>query len=83
MEHYDVEEVGKELGSGAYGAVVEIKSPDGTIVAGKKLHDIFFESGNDPAHARSMKERFKQECVRLENVIGCVYDFAWFYDIVI
>ena len=64
MEHYDIEETEKVLGSGAYGEVLEMKSPDGTIVAGKKLHNIFFESGNDPIHVRSMKERFEQECVR-------------------
>ena len=67
LRHYnlpDVMETGRVLGKGAYGKVLEMKLPDGTMVAGKKLHDTFFESGNDPTHARSLKERFEQECVR-------------------
>ena len=59
----DVEETGKVLGRGAYGEVIELKL-HGTRVAGKKIHNIFFESGIDPAHARSLKEQFEQECVR-------------------
>lgn len=59
----DVEVTGKVLGRGAYGEVIELKL-HGARVAGKKIHKIFFESGNDPAHARSLKEQFEQECVR-------------------
>ena len=60
----DVEETGRVLGKGAYGEVVELKLPDGTIAAGKKIHNILFDPSNDPAHIRSMKERFQQECMR-------------------
>lgn len=53
---HDVEDTDRELGKGSYGVVVEMKLPDGTIVAGKKLHDILH-------FADDMKSRIKQECL--------------------
>ena len=67
LERYvipDLEETGKEFGKGAYGVVIEMKFPDGTLVAAKKIHNIFFESGNEPNQVQSMKEQFKEECIR-------------------
>ena len=48
---------------------------DDTKVAGKKVHNIFFESGNDPSGIKSMKDRFEQECVRYKQVTKfiCMY----------
>ena len=60
----DLEETGRVFGRGAFGVVVEMKLPDGTIVAGKKIHSIFFEPDNDPKETKAMKERFEQECIR-------------------
>ena len=60
----NVEDTGRVLGKGAYGEVVEMKLPNGTVVAGKKIHSILFDPSNDSAHIRSLKERFQQECMR-------------------
>ena len=59
----EIEETGKTLGNGSYGEVKELKLPNGTIVAGKKIHNIFLLS-NDSDSIKSLKERFEQECVR-------------------
>lgn len=57
---YDVEDTGKRLGKGSYGEVVEMKLSDsGTIVAGKKLHDILRGQGCSDV----MKSRIEQECL--------------------
>ena len=47
----DVEDTGRILGRGAYGEVVEMKLPNGTIVAGKKIHIIFFDPSNYSAYS--------------------------------
>ena len=60
----DLEETGRVFGRGAFGVVGEMKLPDGTIVAGKKIHKIFFDPDNDPKETTSLKERFQQECLR-------------------
>ena len=59
-----VYETGKVLGNGAYGKVIELKLPDGTIVAGKEIHNSLFDPDTEPAGIRSLKEGFEQECVR-------------------
>ena len=64
----ELEETGRVLGRGAYGEVVELLL-HGTKVAGKKIHNIFFDSTNDPDYVKSMKERFQQECVRYAQLI--------------
>ena len=66
FKHYllfKIEETGKVLGQGAYGEVVELLL-HGTKVAGKKIHNIFFDSTNDPNYVKAVKERFQRECVR-------------------
>ena len=57
----EVEETNRVIGRGAYGVVVEMKLPDGTVVAGKKIH---VESSGDLNNDRTMKEKFEQECMR-------------------
>ena len=47
----NVEDTGRILGRGAYGEVVEMKLPNGTIVAGKKIHSIFFDPSNYSAYS--------------------------------
>ena len=59
----ELEETQRVLGRGAYGEVIELLL-HGTKVAGKKIHNIYFDSTNDPDYVKSMKERFQQECVR-------------------
>lgn len=59
-----IEETGEALGNGSYGEVTELKLPNGTIVAGKRIHDVFFLSSNDSDSIESMKKRFEQECLR-------------------
>ena len=59
----ELEETVRVLGRGAYGEVVELLL-HGTKVAGKKIHNILFDSTNDPDYVKSMKERFQEECVR-------------------
>ena len=59
----ELEETGRVLGRGAYGEVVEMLL-HGTKVVGKKIHNIFFDSTNDPDYVKSMKERVQEECVR-------------------
>ena len=41
----EVKKTERTLGRGAYGKVKEMILSDGTIVAGKKFHNIFNESG--------------------------------------
>ena len=60
----EVYETGKVLGRGSYGEVTELKLPNGTVVAGKKIHSILFDPDTDPVGMRSLKEEFEQECVR-------------------
>ena len=57
----NVEDTGRILGRGAFGEVVDMKLQDGTTVAGKKIHSIFFDPSN---YSPYIKERFQQECVR-------------------
>lgn len=67
LERYNLsglEETGKELGRGSYGEVVEMKLPDGRIVAGKKIHSAFLEQDNASGQDQPTKERFEQECER-------------------
>ena len=64
----ELEETGRVLGRGAYGEVVEMLL-HGTKVAGKKIHNVFFDSTNDPSHVESMRKRFEQECVRYVRLI--------------
>ena len=61
---YGLEETGKVLGRGAYGEVIEMKLPDGRIVAGKKMHDTFFDQDNASGQDKPTKEKFEQECER-------------------
>ena len=58
----DVEETSKELGRGSYGVVLEMKLPDGSLVAGKMIHSTFLDPDNFPASGQSLKEKFEQEC---------------------
>ena len=60
----EIYETGKVLGSGAYGKVTELKLPNGTVVAGKKIHNSLFDPDTEPGGMRSLKEGFEQECVR-------------------
>ena len=60
----EVKKTDRTLGRGAYGKVKEMILSDGTIVAGKKFHDVFNESGNDEKGIKSIKELFEQECLR-------------------
>ena len=60
----EVEETNRVIGRGAYGVVVEMKLPDGTVVAGKKINNSFIESSGDLNNDRTMKEKFEQECMR-------------------
>ena len=60
--HYhlsEIKETGRVLGKGAYGEVLEMILHE-TKVAGKKIHDIFFDSPD----FKMMTERFEQECMR-------------------
>ena len=72
----ELEETGTVFGTGAFGEVIEMKLPDDTKVAGKKVHSIFFESGNDPSGIKSMKDRFEQECVRYKQVIKFIFMYV-------
>ena len=59
LQHYhrpDVMKTGTVLGRGAYAKVMEMKLPDGTIVAGKK----FF---NDLASSER-RVKIEEECLR-------------------
>ena len=53
----NVEETGRELGKGSYGVVVEMNLPDGTRVAGKKIHDLLLGEGS------VIPSQFEQECL--------------------
>ena len=64
----ELEETGRVIGRGAYGEVVEMLL-HGTKVAGKKIHNVFFDSTNDPSHVESLRKRFEQECVRYVRLI--------------
>ena len=57
----DVVETGREIGSGAYGKVVEVRV-SGLKCAGKKLHSLFFNQ-SPPNHQRAIRSRFVEECV--------------------
>ena len=60
--HYylsEVKETGRVLGKGAYGEVLEMILHE-TKVAGKKIHDIFFDSSD----IKVMTKKFKEECMR-------------------
>ena len=54
-----VRPTGKKLGSGAYGSVEEIEI-DGTIYAGKRIHEILLEQGN--ADVQHLVEKYVEEC---------------------
>ena len=58
----DVVETGRELGSGAYGKVVEVRL-SGLKCAGKKLHAVFFDK-SPPEGQQAILSRFVEECVR-------------------
>ena len=53
----NVEETGRELGRGAFGVVVEMKLPNGTRVAGKKIHDLLLGEGS------VIPSQVEQECL--------------------
>ena len=57
----NLEKTGKLLGRGAFGKVIEMKLPDGTVVAGKKFYS---EPSNNQRHAKPLKVRIEEECVR-------------------
>ena len=57
----DLEKTGKLLGRGAFGKVMEMKLPDGTIVAGKKFYS---EPSINQRHAKPLKVRIEEECMR-------------------
>ena len=57
----DVVETGREIGSGSYGEVVEVRV-GGRKCAGKKLHSFFFDQSS-PNEQRAIRSRFMDECV--------------------
>ena len=69
----ELEETGKVLGRGSYGEVVEMKLSDGRIVAGKKIHDTFFDQDNASGQDKPTKERFEQECERYAICNNCYF----------
>ena len=78
----ELEETGTVFGTGAFGEVIEMKLSDDTKVAGKKVHSIFFKSGNDPSGIKSMKGRFEQECVRYNNQSSYIMYVCFVYSCV-
>ena len=58
----DIEEVGKVLGKGAYGEVLEMRM-QGLRVAGKKLYNSFFQ-GTTQKVQQHLSKRFEEECIR-------------------
>ena len=57
----DAVETGREIGSGSYGKVVEVRV-SGLKCAGKKLHSLFFDQSS-PNEQRAIRSRFVEECV--------------------
>lgn len=60
----EVEETDRVIGRGAYGEVVEMQLPDGTVIAGKKIHGTSSDSSSDPNNDKTIKEKFEHECLR-------------------
>ena len=61
----EVEETNRVIGRGAYdGVVLEMKLPNGTVVAGKKIHNTSFESSSDSNDDKTTKEKFEHKCLR-------------------
>ena len=59
---HNLKKTGKLLGRGAFGKVIEMKLPDGTIVAGKKFYK---QPSNNQRHAAEpLKVRIEEECMR-------------------
>lgn len=58
----DIEDVGRFLGKGAYGEVLEMRM-QGLRVAGKRLHNYFFQEATQ-IEQQHMSKRFEEECIR-------------------
>ena len=61
----NVRPTGKKLGSGAYGSVEELEI-NGTICAGKRVHEILLEEGN--ADVQNLVQKYVEECHLLSNM---------------
>ena len=61
----NVRYTGKEIGSGAYGTVLEVEV-DGVIYAGKKIHDSLADPTNYGVH--NIVARYAKECRLLSNL---------------
>ena len=61
----NVKHTGKEIGSGAYGIVLEVEA-DGVIYAGKRIHDSLADSYNIGAH--NIVQRYVEECHLLSSL---------------
>ena len=56
---------GRQFGVGSYGSVEELEI-DGLLCAGKKLHDVLVEAGNDGV--QNIAERFVEECTLISDL---------------
>ncbi len=61
----NVRPTGKQIGVGSYGSVEELDI-HGLICAGKKIHDVLLEPGNDGV--QTVVEKFVEECSLLSDL---------------
>ena len=61
----NVRPTGRQFGVGSYGSVEELEI-DGLLCAGKKLHAILVEAGNDGA--QNIAEKFVEECTLISDL---------------
>jgi len=63
----DIENLGEDLGNGAYGRVYTVKYC-GLICAAKEIHSILIEGAQTPDEKQLVKENFVRECTRCNEL---------------